>query len=197
MLHPSSRTARVPSGSPLPGALNMDYLPTRWPLSPRIAVKCDAHREGALRLVLARRVEPADQPEKVGERAAVILKPGGSVRCYWDGLLHPARGRCAKQLGVPSGRTAIGMERRPGRYPRRTLQKKCNKDPAPERSNGRLTALDSDAALHAACARRAGMVSCLPRSARVVGAPAVGRAEGRQPDYLFAEVKLVLHWDRA
>ena len=32
-----------------------------------------------------------------------------------------------------------------------------------------LTALDSDAALNAAWARRAGMISCLPRSARELG----------------------------
>ena len=41
------------------------------------------------------------------------------------------------------------------------------KDPDPERSNGLLAPLDSDAALHAAWARRAGMISNLPRPARV------------------------------
>ena len=43
-------------------------------------------------------------------------------------------------------------------------RKQYNKDPNPELSNGRLIALDSDAAW----ARRAGMISYLPCSARVV-----------------------------
>ena len=42
-----------------------------------------------------------------------------------------------------------------------------HKDRFPECSNGLLTALDSDAALHAAWARRAGMIFICPRSARV------------------------------
>ena len=51
--------------------------------------------------------------------------------------------------------------------PRHILGNKCNKDLQPERSNGHLTALDSDAALNTAWARHAGMISYLPRSARV------------------------------
>ena len=41
-------------------------------------------------------------------------------------------------------------------------------DPNPQLSNGDLTALDSGAALNVAWARRAGIISYLPRSARVV-----------------------------
>ena len=48
-------------------------------------------------------------------------------------------------------------------------RKKYNKDPKPELSNGHLIALDSDAAQNAAWARRAEMISYLPRSARVEG----------------------------
>ena len=54
-------------------------------------------------------------------------------------------------------------------------RKMYNKDTNPEGSKGLLSPLDSDAALNAAWARRAGMVSYLPRSARVVCRPA-GRA---------------------
>ena len=46
-------------------------------------------------------------------------------------------------------------------------RKQYTKDPKPERSNGHLIALDSDVALNAAWARRAGMIYYLPRSARV------------------------------
>ena len=49
-------------------------------------------------------------------------------------------------------------------HPRRMLEK-STKDPKPELSDGLLTALESDAALNAAWARRAGMISCLPCSA--------------------------------
>ena len=46
---------------------------------------------------------------------------------------------------------------------------RANKGPNPELSNGHLIALDSDAAQNAAWARRAEMISYLPRSARVEG----------------------------
>ena len=47
-------------------------------------------------------------------------------------------------------------------------RKKQNKDPNPEGSKGLLTPLDSDSVLNAAWARRAGTISHLHRSARVV-----------------------------
>ena len=60
----------------------------------------------------------------------------------------------------------VRLKHRPN-YPRRVLGEKVNKDPNPEQSNGHWTALDSDAALNAAWARRVGMISHLPRSAWV------------------------------
>ena len=53
--------------------------------------------------------------------------------------------------------------------PAQHFKEKQNTDPNPERSNGRLAALDSDAALSAAWARHAGMIYYVPRSARVGG----------------------------
>ena len=47
-------------------------------------------------------------------------------------------------------------------HPRRFRGTKHTKDSSPERSNGHLIALDSDAALNAAWARRAGILSHLP-----------------------------------
>ena len=53
----------------------------------------------------------------------------------------------------------------PAPYSRKTY----NKDPNPELSTAHLIALDSDAAINDAWARRAGVLSYLPRSARVGG----------------------------
>ena len=65
-----------------------------------------------------------------------------------------------------------------------------------EPSNGHLIALDSDAALNAAWARRAGMVSYLPRSVRVAARlrGRIHRARFVQCDVCFDTMSQHMRW---
>ena len=99
----------------------------------------------------------------------------GWCRVYRNRRVDVVPAPCARVLGDDGAGLAVeqhGVRLRAQHHrvtsPTPCSQKKCNEDPNPERSNGLLTASDG---LNAAWARRAGMISYLPRSARVAGKP--------------------------
>ena len=110
---------------------------------------------------------PPSLPPPVGSFALASVAISRSDR---SGHTQPAVSRIANcentTLGNPDIETGVHANTKTQKVllPALYSQEKCNEDPDPEPSDGHLMAPGSDAALHAAWARRAGMVSHVARS---------------------------------